>query len=82
MSFFKNKDCILFIAKAQALSKRPGSLHSVCQIESLVASWEHSYNEVHLLACEWRSTLITGQRGELRHLPADMDKLVVVYIFH
>lgn len=37
---------------------------SVCQIEPLVVALEHFYDEVHLLAQEWRSPLITGHRGE------------------
>lgn len=77
----KNKDCILFITKPQTFGERPGHLHSVCQSESLVVSLEHFYNDIHLLACEWWSTLITGQTGALK-CQANMDKLAIVNILH
>lgn len=79
--FKKNKDCSLFITKPQTFGERPGHLHSVCQSESLVVSLEHFYNDIHLLACEWWSTLITGQTGALK-CQANMDKLAIVNIFH
>lgn len=52
----------LYLSHEHLARDLAGYTASACQVEPLIVSLEHPYLEVHM------STLITGQRGELKCL--------------